>query len=133
MTKEDDRVKAARALLAAIEQGDGDALLAIYAEEAVQIEHPNHLKPNGDRRDPIAMVRDLGKGKQLLREEHYEVLDAMAADDRVALRVRWTGVLAVGIGALHAGDKMSCESGIFLKFQGDRIVEQHNYDCFEPF
>jgi hypothetical protein len=28
---------------------------------------------------------------------------------------------------------MICESGIFLKFQDDRVVEQHNYDCFEDF
>jgi ketosteroid isomerase-like protein len=99
MTKEDDRVKAARSLLAAIESGDGAALLAIYADNAVQIEHPNRLKPNGDRREPAAMVRDLAKGKQLLREEHYEVLDATAAGDSVALRVKWTGMLAVPVGA----------------------------------
>jgi hypothetical protein len=28
---------------------------------------------------------------------------------------------------------MVCESGIFLKFEEGRIVEQHNYDCFEDF
>ena len=70
---------------------------------------------------------------QRLREEHYEVLEATASGDRVALQVRWTGVLAAPVGALKPGDTMVCHSGIFLRFHGDRIVEQHNYDCFEDF
>jgi ketosteroid isomerase-like protein len=133
MTKEDDRVKAARALFAAIEAGDRAALLDLYAENAVQVEHPNRLKPKGDRRALPKMVEDLARGKQMLAEEHYELIEATASGDQVALQVRWTGVVAVPVGALQPGDKMVCESGIFLKFAGDRIVEQHNYDCFEDF
>jgi len=133
MTNEDDRVKAARALFAAIERGDQAALLELYAENAVQVEHPNRLKPKGDRRAPAGMAADLARGKQMLREEHYELLEATAAGDSVALQVKWTGVVAVPVGALQPGDKMVCESGIFLRFAGDRIVEQHNYDCFEDF
>jgi ketosteroid isomerase-like protein len=130
MQREDDRVKAAKALFAAIERGDTAALRSLYAQNAVQVEHPNKLKPNGDRRSPETMIKDLGRGKQILREEHYEVVEAIAAGDRVALQVKWTGVLAVPVGTLKAGDEMVCESGIFLRFEGDRIAEQHNYDCF---
>ena len=130
---ENDRVKTARKLLAAIEAGDGEALLNCYAHNAVQIEHPNRLKPNGDRRSPDAMVKDLARGKHMLREEHYEVLEAIGEADRVALRVKWTGILGVPVGGLKAGDTMICRSAVFLLFQGDKIAEQHNYDCFEPF
>ena len=133
MRKEDDRVKAARALLVAIEGGDREALLALYAENAVQVEHPNALKPNGDRRGPAQMMADLARGKAILRSEHYEVLQALAEGDAVAMQVKWTGVLAVEIGALKPGDSMICESAIFLRFEGDKIIEQHNYDCFEDF
>jgi ketosteroid isomerase-like protein len=133
MATEDDRVKAARRLFATIEAGDGAALLALYAENAVQIEHPNRLKPKGDRRAPAKMVADLARGKQLLRSERYEILETGASGDLVALQVKWTGVVAVPVGALQPGDEMVCESGIFLRFEGDRIVEQHNYDCFEDF
>jgi ketosteroid isomerase-like protein len=133
LTKEDDRVKAARALLAAIERGDGAALLALYAENAVQVEHPNRLKPKGDRRAPAKMAEDLERGKLLLAEQRYDVMDVTASGDQVALQVKWTGVLAVPLGGLRPGDAMVCESGIFLRFSGDRIVEQHNYDWFEDF
>jgi ketosteroid isomerase-like protein len=133
MRNEDDRLKAAQALLKAIEQGDGAALLAAYAKNAVQIEHPNRLKPKGDRRAPARMVEDLARGKKMLRSERYDVLEATVMGDQVALQVRWTGVVDVPVGALRPGDSMLCESAIFLKFQGDKIVEQHNYDCFEDF
>lgn len=133
MGNEDDRLKAAFALLGAIERGDRAALLNAYAETAVQIEHPNRLKPKGDRRAPAKMAEDLARGKTMLRSERYDVLEATAAGDQVALQVRWTGVLDVAVGALNLGDSMLCESGIFLRFQGDKIIEQHNYDCFEDF
>ena len=74
MTTEDDRVKAALALFAAIERGDRAALLDLYAENAVQVEHPNRLKTNGDRRGPARMAEDLARGKTMLRSERYEVL-----------------------------------------------------------
>ena len=130
---ESDRVKAARRMLAAIETGDEATLRQIYAQDALQIEHPNRLKPKGDRRQIDKMMADFRRGKALLREEHYEVLEATSSGDIVALRVKWTGVVNVPVGALQPGDSMVCESGIFLRFQGDRVVEQHNYDCFEDF
>ena len=133
MTVEDDRVKATRRLFAAIESGDEATLRQIYAENAVQVEHPNRLKPKGERREIGKMMADLKRGKAILREERYEVLEAVASGDSVACQVRWTGILAVPVAALNAGDSMVCESGIFLKFSGDRVVEQHNYDCFDPF
>jgi ketosteroid isomerase-like protein len=133
MTVEDDRVKAARRLFAAIETGDEAALRQIYAEKAVQVEHPNRLKPKGERREIGKMMADLKRGKAILREERYEVLEAIASGESVACQVRWTGILAMPVAALKAGDSMICESGIFLRFAGDRVIEQHNYDCFEDF
>ena len=133
MSKEDDRLKAARMLLGAIERGDQAALINAYAENAVQVEHPNRLKPKGDRRSRAKMAEDLVRGKKLLRSERYDVLEAVVMGDLVALQVKWTGVVDVAAGALQPGDSMICESGIFLRFQADKIVEQHNYDCFEDF
>lgn len=133
MTVEDDRVKAARRLFAAIEQGDEAILRQIYAENAVQVEHPNRLKPKGERREVAKMMADLKRGKAILKEERYEVIEAISSGGMVACQVRWTGVLAVPIAALKAGDSMVCESGIFLRFADGRVVEQHNYDCFEDF
>ena len=99
MTSEDDRVKAARQMLAAAEIGNEVALRQIYAENAVQVEHPNGLKPKGDRRRIDKMMADLKRGSTMLRSEHYDVLDATAAGDGVTLKVKWTGVVNVPVGA----------------------------------
>lgn len=120
MASEDDRVRAAKALFAAVERGDKAALLGFCAENAVQVEHPNRLKPKGDRRSPAKMAEDLGRGKQILREEHYEVVETTATGDRVALQVKWTGVVAVAVGALQPGDAMVCESGISCGLRAKR-------------
>ena len=133
MTPQDSMMEAARRPFTAIEQGDRDGLLALYADNAVQVEHPNRLKPKGDRRTPEKLAADLVRGKAMLSRERYQVVEATGEADRLALQVRWTGVLAVPVGALKPGDEMVCESAIFLRFQGDKIVEQHNYDCFEDF
>src|SRR5690349_15502954 len=101
MAAEDDRVKAARRLLAAIETGDEATLRGIYAENVVQVEHPNRLKPKGDRRALDKMMADLKRGKALLSEEHYEVLEAVSAGGNVALQVKWTGIVNVAVGALQ--------------------------------
>lgn len=133
MNEEHDRLKAALALFAAIERGDKVALLERYAENAVQVEHPNRLKPKGDRRAPVAMAEALARGKALLSAERYEVLEATGSGDSLALQVKWTGVLAVPVGRLKPGETMICESGIFMRFSGEKIIEQHNYDCFGEF
>lgn len=111
MLSDDDKVKAARRMLRAIETGDEATLRGIYAEQMVQIEHPNQLKKLGDRRGLDKMMADLKRGKALLRSEHYEVLEAVAAGDGVALRVKWTGMVNMAVGALQAGDSMICETG----------------------
>jgi ketosteroid isomerase-like protein len=128
-----DLLTKTRELFAFIEQGDGDGLKSLYAENAVQIEHPNRLKPKGDRRAPAKMIEDLARGKKILRSERYEIVNSVVSGDRVAIQVEWTGVLAVPIGTLAAGDTMRTYSAIFLRFEGDRIAEQHNYDCFSEF
>ena len=107
MTKEDDRVKAALALFAAIERGDRAALLDLYAENAVQVEHPNRLKPKGERRGPAKMAEDLARGKQMLLEEHYEVIDAAVSGDRVALLRAYDKATGADVGAVEMPDKQT--------------------------
>jgi ketosteroid isomerase-like protein len=129
----DDLLTKTRALFAFIEQGDGEGLRGLYAENAVQIEHPNRLKSKEDRRAPGKMVEDLARGQKILRSERYEIVNAVVSGENVAVQVEWTGVLAVPIGTLAAGETMRIFSGIFLRFLKGRIVEQHNCDCFEDF
>jgi len=47
------------------------------------------------------MAEDLARGKTMLRSEGYEVLEATAMGDHVALQVKWTGVVDIAFGALE--------------------------------
>ena len=127
-----DLVALARRYLDAVEAHDGSAL-AFYAPDAVQIEYPNRLVPAGATRD-LAALREAGeRGRQVLVGQRYDVRHAVAAADRVALEVLWTGTLAVPVGSIPAGGEMRAHFAMFLDFRDGRIVGQRNYDCFEPF
>lgn len=96
-------------------------------------EHPNRLKPQGDRADAVQMREARERGRNAVSRQSYEILGALTDGDSVAARVVWRGVLKVGYGALKAGDEMTCDSGMFFTLKDGRIFEQHNYDCFPPF
>jgi ketosteroid isomerase-like protein len=126
-------INVVRAYLRAIETGDLTALLACYAPEAVQIEWPNRLKINGDRRTLEQLERDFERGRGLLARQSYEVLGYLEGETNVVVEVLWKGELAVPVGNLVAGDEMVVHSAMAFDFSDGRIVRQRNYDCFEPF
>ena len=123
----------ARAYLKALEDGRPQDAQALFDPEIVQIEHPNLLKPSGERRTAIMMAADGQRGLKILERQTFEVVNAIAEDDRVSLEVLWTGVLAIPLRDLKPGDEMRCFSGIFLDFKDGKIIGQRNYDCFAPF
>ena len=127
-----DLVALTRRYLTAIEARDGSAL-DFYAPDAVQVELPNRLVPNGATRNLDAIREASRRGRQVLAAERYDVRNAVASGDRVALEVLWTGTLAVPIGTIPAGGEMRAHFAMFLEFRDGKIVRQRNYDCFEPF
>ena len=128
-----ENLASAQRYLRAIEQGaTGDALAAFFAPDVVQEEFPNRLTPNGAHRNLPDLLAGAERGQQVLRGQRYEVLNALADGDQVALEVSWTGTLAVPLGSLPAGGQLRARFGVFLDFRDGLIVGQRNYDCFEP-
>lgn len=123
---------AARRYLKGLEDGDLAAVAELFAPDVEQIEFPNLLKPKGDRRGRAALAADGEKGRSLLSEQTYEVRNAVAVGEHVALEAFWRGVLAVPLAGLAAGGVMTAHSAIFLDFENGRIRGQRNYDCFPP-
>jgi ketosteroid isomerase-like protein len=122
-----------RRYFAAVERGaTGEALAAFYAPEVVQEEFPNRLAPHGARRDLAAILDAAERGQRVLAAQRYEILEALADGERVAVEFRWSGTLAVPVGSLPAGAKLSGRCACFLEFRGGRIVAQRSYDCFDP-
>ena len=111
---------------------DAAALAEFFAPDVLQEEFPNRLVPTGARRDLDGLLEAAERGKQVVSAQRFEVRNAVAAGDRVALEVRWTGTLAVAIGTLPAGGTMRAHFAVFLDFRDGKIAAQRNYDCFDP-
>lgn len=127
-------VRTARRYLDAISAGaPWEEVAAFYTEDVVQEEFPNRLVPAGARRTLADLESGAARGRTVLTGQRFDVRNAVASGDQVALEVLWTGTLAVPIGSLAPGDEMRAHFGVFLEFRGGRIAAQRNYDCFDPF
>jgi ketosteroid isomerase-like protein len=123
----------AKQYLAALGQGvECNKLADFFSPDVVQEEFPNRLVPSGAKRDLAAMFDGCERGKKVMSRQRYEIKNALASENLVALEVLWTGTLAIPLGSLPAGGQMRAHFAMFLEFRDGKIVAQRNYDCFEP-
>lgn len=106
MTEEAANLSTIRAYLQALQDGAiGDALPRYFTPDAVQVELPNRLNPNGARSDLPTLLKRAEHGQKLLRNQSYVIQAEVAHGQRVA---------------------------VFFELKDGRICSQRNYDCFEP-
>jgi ketosteroid isomerase-like protein len=134
MTDEEARnVATVRNYLAALERGEaGDKLREFFTEDVRQVEMPNQLNSRGQESDLERIIERSLQGLQLLRHQKYEVVSAVAQEDRIAVEARWTGTLAVPFGKMEPGAEMRASFAMFFLFREGKIAIQRNYDCFDP-
>lgn len=132
MNTEEKNLEVARRYLETVGQGNPEGNLAFFAEDVVQHEFPNRLVPQGATRDLAALREASRRGGKVMTSQRYEILNAIASGDQVAVEVIWTGVLAIPFESIPAGGQMRARFAIFLTFRDGKIVRQHNYDCFDP-
>lgn len=119
--------------LQAIAEGAiGDRLAAFFTPDAVQVELPNRLNPNGGRSDLATLLARAAQGQALLRSQRYDVLNVVADGDRLAVEADWSATLAVPVGTLAAGAVVRAHFAMFFEMRDGLIHRQRNYDCFEP-
>ncbi|AQZ60757.1 unnamed protein product [[Actinomadura] parvosata subsp. kistnae] len=99
--------------------------------DVVHHELPNLLFPDGVVRDLHGLRAAAERGARTISEQRFDVRNAVAFGDQVALEVTWTGTLAVPLGDLPAGHVLRAHIATFLEFRDGRIVAQRNYDCYE--
>ncbi|MGI5380431.1 nuclear transport factor 2 family protein [Streptomyces sp. CA-251387] len=109
----------------------GEELAAFFHPDAVHTQFPNALFPDGTVRRLPELIAAGQEGHKLLAEQHFEVINAVAADAQVALEVTWSGTLAVSLGDLTAGQVLRAHIAAFLEFRDGKIIAQRNYDCYE--
>lgn len=115
-----------REYLAALTRGaPASEMAGFFTEDVEQIELPNRLNPTGQKSDLRALLERVERGRALLHEQHYEVINVISSGDSAALEARWTGKLA-------NGTELRAQFAMFFEFRDGRIARQRNYDCFEP-
>jgi ketosteroid isomerase-like protein len=134
MSSEAENLQTVRRYFDAIERDAGfEEVAEFLAHDVVQVEYPNRFVVNGAQRD-LAQLREAGeRGRKAVESQRYEIRNAVASGDTVALEVEWTATLRVPVGTLPAGGQMRAHFGVFLELRDGRIAAQRNYDCFEPF
>jgi ketosteroid isomerase-like protein len=122
-----------RSYLSALQNGEvGDALARFFTTDAVQVELPNRLNPNGQKSDLSSILARSLQGQRVLSAQRFDVVSVVAQDDHVAVEADWVGVLAIAIGTLGVGSEMRAHFAMFFECRDGRIHRQRNYDCFEP-
>ena len=128
-----ENIETANRYLARLSAGAGpEEMAAFYAPDVVQEEFPNRLMPNGATRDLQALKEGRARGQALLGAENFEVLNAVANNDQVAMEVIWTATVKQAAGPFAAGQSLRARFAIFMEFRSGLIVRQRNYDCFDP-
>ena len=127
-----DLIDVVRLYLKAIENGTFADLDNLLTNDVVMEQLPNRIYPQGLRADRSRMSEGFARGRKLLSSQTYEIRNATANGNVVAVEVLWTGTLAIGFGSLSAGAQMRCHSAMFFEFKENKIASQRNYDCFEP-
>ncbi|MGV9821178.1 nuclear transport factor 2 family protein [Nocardia xishanensis] len=121
-----------RDLLTALESGvTGDQLRRFFHPEAVQVEHPSRVVPAGRTRALNAMLEASIAGARAFESQRYDIQNTIAVENRVAVQLRWSGVLAQRLGDLEAGDVLQADVAMFLTYDdAGRILRQESYDCY---
>jgi ketosteroid isomerase-like protein len=128
-----NNLEIAKQYLSLLSNGAGpEELESFFASDVVQEEFPNRLLPNGATRDLQAMKEARARGRSLLKAENFEVVNAIASDERVGMEVTWTGTVRDAAGPFAAGQALRARFAMFMEFRDGRIVRQRNYDCFDP-
>ncbi len=123
-----------RTFIAALEGGAvGDELASFYHPDVVLDEYPNRLNPAGARRGLAEILEGAVAGQRLMSRQIFEIVTLTESGDRVALELNWSGELAVPMGMMKAGDKITARIAQVIEFEDDKIIRQRTYDCFDQF
>jgi hypothetical protein len=108
-----------------------DELRELLAPDVRFVERPNLVNPVGGERDMAAIVAGIAAGRGLLAWQSYEVLDHLEQDDRVVLRMRWSGELAIDAGAWPSGTVLNAWCVGHYRLRDGLIAEIEQHDCYE--
>jgi ketosteroid isomerase-like protein len=128
----EDVVRRYFAVVADLESSDDD-LREVVAPDAIFVEQPNPISPNGHRRTADEVFGAFQSGKALLSDQTIVIHDVLVVGDRVAVRSTWRGTVGLDAGPLEKGTVLVAHMGGFITVRDGLVAEHETYDCYEPF
>jgi len=111
--------------LAALEQGNTNAVAALLHADAELVEHPNRLNPTGKHYDRAAIVAANARGAALMASQRYELRALTIEGDRAVAQIAWTG-------EVRGGPVMRAQICSVIELRDGTLWRLEQYDCFEP-
>lgn len=132
MTAPAENLAIARQYLKTIESGGAiDELAQFFASEVTLEIFPSRFFPKGSRSNLQGIRTAAERGKKVMANQSYEIKNALASSDQVALEVEFIGTLLASFQHIPAGGQMRAHVAIFLTFKNGKIISQRNYDCYD--
>jgi hypothetical protein len=128
-----DNLACALAFIAAFDRRwpTEEELRALLTPTVRFVQRPNLVSPAGSESDFAGIVAGVAAGRQLLGWQSYEVRDHVTQDDRVVVRIRWRGELALDADPLKQGTELSAWCVAHYRLEDGRIAEIEQHDCYD--
>ena len=110
-----------------------EELQPFFADNVVMTELPNRLVPTGQVRRKAELLKASTKAPKVLAEQRYDVRSVLAQGDTVVVDVDWSATIRVPLSQTPVGGRLNARIAMFLRLDDGRIVEQTNFDCYQPF
>ena len=103
-----------------------------YHPDAEQVEYPSLVRPTGHRRPLDEMLAGAELGREMIRDQRYDVHQVVEQGDHVAVQLTWTATMAVDAGSIPLGTDLVAHVAIFYDFRDGLVLRQSSYECYEP-
>ena len=104
----------------------------MLADDILWREMPNRFAPSGRTHTLAGMEESWQRGREVVADQVYDIRQAVASGDAVALEIGWHGTVLKDLGLFVAGTTLRADLGMFLQFAAGKIISQTDYPCYYP-
>ncbi|MGW9412563.1 nuclear transport factor 2 family protein [Arthrobacter cupressi] len=115
----------------AVEGGGGAAELHPFlADDFTLTEWPHVLSVKGAIRDLQATLAGADQSKDVVENQHFEIVRTTCEGNRVVLEINWSATLLLDLPHWDAGDTIRARTTAVFEVENGRIRSQDSYDCY---
>lgn len=108
-----------------------EAYATILHPEVEQTEYPNLIFKTIQRRSFTDILDNLRAGRELLRDQHFEVEHMQTnPDGSVVVEGLWYATTASDVGPLLRGQRVQGQLCLVFEFKEGKIYRQRRYPCY---